>query len=680
MAGAALSLPALVIAAGFAPAARAAAVSLSVPVGGNGPLTLMPEAAVKIPGNGVLFLQIDYLDKGYGNFDVRVVGDRGVSAGPDRHLGLTRSDSGKMVSARMRIPGIPAAAGDGLSVRVDLQKTKGPPLAIGNAVIQDTPFADPDFQYIISEPWNGRYTGPSVKAADNTTLAGKAMTGYQGWFRTPNDPYGESWVHWGNIPEGTFAVDMWPDISQYPPRVLQKACDVKLTSGEPAYLFSSAWPDVVNTHFRWMREHDIDGAFLQRFVNDRIHSIGGGPEWVLANVRAAANREGRIWAIEYDVSGYPDDKLLETLVRDWKWLVDDFELLADPNYAREGGKPVVFIWGLPFPDRHFSPATADAVVHFFKNDPKYGGNHVIGGIPNNFRGMSAAWQNHIANYHCVLPWMSGSFQEDLRDISKLGLGFYAHVKPGFSWANLKHLPTGDDTLQYTPRDEGRYYWKQLGEAAAAGVDRLFVGMFDEYDEATAIMPMSDDPPPTPVRPGVAAVFYNGANAAEHGKFLRLDRAALDMGNAPPADGIQPRNFFVRLGGRITFPKSGSYRFIVEGVPGDDVELTVDGTKFIRKNALSGVEESAGSLPVKAGETANYHVEYRHRDGIGKFRLHWEAPGLPAEPIPASALQDAWGRFLTNEGRPPDCWLKLTERGKRLMNDRARNEPEPTSGQ
>lgn len=73
----------------------------------------------------------------------------------------------------------------------------------------------------------------------------------------------------------------------------------------------------------------MDGVFLKRFVSDGFHSTNVRPEWVLANVRAAANREGRIWAIEYDISGYPDAKLLETLKTDWKWFVDTFGVLQD---------------------------------------------------------------------------------------------------------------------------------------------------------------------------------------------------------------------------------------------------------------------------------------------------------------------------------------------------------------
>lgn len=65
-----------------------------------------------------------YLDKGFGKLEVQVFGNRETSARPDRFLGLTRSDTGGMVTARMRKPGIPAANVGGLSVRVGLLEEK----------------------------------------------------------------------------------------------------------------------------------------------------------------------------------------------------------------------------------------------------------------------------------------------------------------------------------------------------------------------------------------------------------------------------------------------------------------------------------------------------------------------------------------------------------------------------
>ncbi len=632
------------------------------------PVTFQSSSQKVAVTNGRLYLMVSYLDVGYGVIDVQLQDGAGRKIRPDRFLGLTMTNSGAVLHARMRFTGVPAGNTSGIAFKVAITKSEKP-LALVSVMLQDVPFDDPNFAYTISDPWLQAYKGLSVAATDNTTLKGKVMVGYQGWFRTPNDPDGRGWVHWGDISKGSFSVDMWPDISDYPKEVLEKACDVKLKSGKQAYLFSSAWPAVVDTHFRWMREHDIDGAFLQRFVNDRFCSISGKPERVLANVRAAANREGRIWAIEYDVSGYSDKKLLETMKTDWKWFVDVFKLLEDKNYAREGGKPVVFIWGLPFENRNYSSSTADKVVDFFKNDPKYGGNYVIGGIPSSWRKMDPGWQQHFARYHCVLPWMSSSYAQDIADFKKIGLSYYAHAKPGFSWANLKHLPTGDDTISFTPRQGGSFYWNQLTQVANSGAERLFVGMFDEYDEGTAIMPMSDDPPRTPSRPGVSATFYNGERAGESGSISHLEQAELDLGNPSPAKGISGDQYFVRMGGVIELPIAGDYRFSIEGVAGDDARLIVAGkTLFDLKKFTGRATSKAVHVAHSAGPVA-YRIEYAHRSGNGKLKLQWELPGSKPAPVPAAALRDAWGRFITNEGQPSDWWMELTKKGKGLMNQK-----------
>lgn len=616
----------------------------------DGPLTFRPVTPVKA-AEGTIYLEVSYLDKGYGRLRVRWLDPAKQAVAPDRYLGLARSDSGKWVAARMRFRGV---VGDG-SVRIEPEKS-GEEFFIQNVTIQATPFDDPHFRYIISDPWAKPYEGPHVDAGRDT-LKGKVMVGYQGWFRTPNDPYGTGWRHWGNIEKCMFTIDMWPDLSHYPASTLEKAADVKLKSGKQAYLFSSAWPEVADLHFRWMREHEIDGAFVQRFVSDDFNTISGKSEWVLANARAAAHREGRIWAVEYDVSGYPDAKLLATLKADWKWMVDTFGVRNDRNYAHENGKPVVFIWGMPFPDRNISSDTANAVVDFFENDPNYGGNYVIGGIPNNWRKLGKPWQDHITKYPCVLSWMSENYANDVVDLGKLGIAYDPHVRPGFSWANLKHLPTGDLTLAYTPRDGGKFYWNQISKAVASGADRLFVGMLDEYDEGTAILPMSDDPPPTPSLPGVAATFYDGLEPREHGQFRRVPQAEF---------GLDKDHFFVRLGGEITFPETGDYTFTVEGAAGDDAFLTVGGKKCLEVKNLGGASEPSAKISAKAGESMPFRLDYRHRTGSGTVRFLWERVGHGRSAVPQEALRDAWGRFIGNEGQPPDHWLRLTKAGKEML--------------
>ena len=450
-----------------------------------------------------VYLKVTYLDRGYGRLVVTYKTADKQWHQPDKFTQVVLLNTGREVTSYERCSDPLASPPE---IKVHLEGGASDPLTVTHVVLQEEAFTDAHFRYLLDEAWRRPYAGPISGQTQIETLRGKIMVGYQGWFRTPNDPYDVGWRHWGDIAHGTFSVDMWPDISLYPPQALDKANEVRTRSGQTAFLFSPGWPEVVDRYFALLREHQIDGAFVQRFVSRAyLHALGGAPEWVLGNIRAAANREGRVWAVEYDVSGCPDAELLDAIKKDWTWLVDEFGIRQDGSYAREGVRPVVFVWGMAVPDRHVSPQTADAVVDFLQHDPVYGGNYVIGGLPGLWRNLDAAWQRHIARLDGALAWQSSNYAQDQTDFQKLGVDYYPHVWPGFSWANLKHLPT-DSTVAFTPRAGGQYYADSLADVVGAGADRLFVGMFDEYDEGTAILPMSDDPPLTPTQPGLNLKF------------------------------------------------------------------------------------------------------------------------------------------------------------------------------
>ncbi|MDR2462390.1 MAG: hypothetical protein LBD30_01245 [Verrucomicrobiales bacterium] len=610
--------------------------------------------------DGAVFLEVTYLDKGYGRLGVQFKGGDNKLSRPDKYTNITLTDSGKWVTAFLRL-NAPVVR----EVQLGMERNKDNTLTVSKITLHDTPFKDGHFEYLLKEDWRRPYDGPSAVKFDNQTMRGKIMVGYQGWFRTPNDPYDRGWFHWGNIPKGEFTVDMWPEIKDYPPSALEKACDVKLLSGKPAYLFSSAWPEVARTHFKWMRENNIDGAFVQRFLTDGMYSENKKhPEWIMGNVRAAANREGRIWAVEYDVSGYRDDKLLEGITRDWKWFVDEFGLKKDPSYAREGGRLVVFIWGMPFDNRKISVETANAVVDWFKNDPQYGSNYVIGGIPGNWRNMSDEWKEHFKRFDALLCWMSQKYAEDLADFKAWGVDYWPHVKPGFSWANLKHIPTGSQQA-FTPRRGGAALEEQIDKAVAAGGDRFFVGMFDEYDESTAIMPMSDDAPPTPRRPGVVAKFFPNPNFRDESPNLSL-RSQVDLEfGGEPFKNIPAENFSVRWEGTLIPPHDGKYQLSLEGVAGDKAALWIDDKRVVEIKALAAGGNKLAQLDLKQDQPVIFRLDYAHLTGGGRLRLLWDI-GFGLEPLPETVYVDAWGRFLTNEGQPSNWWMKLSGDAKEKM--------------
>src|SRR6478609_6942510 len=75
---------------------------------------------------------------------------------------------------------------------------------------------------------------------DASTLDGKVLFGYQGWFRTPGDGANVGWSHWSRgIPSPTtITVDLYPDLTEFDPTDLY-AIPGETIGAKPAYLFSS---------------------------------------------------------------------------------------------------------------------------------------------------------------------------------------------------------------------------------------------------------------------------------------------------------------------------------------------------------------------------------------------------------------------------------------------------------
>ena len=76
---------------------------------------------------------------------------------------------------------------------------------------------------------------------------------------------------------------------------------------------------------------------------------------------------------------------------------------------------------------------------------------------------------------------------------------------GLSLALLAmHLHGG--SLDQIPRLKGKFFWSQIEAASRLGCDMLYIAMFDEVDEATAIFKCTNEPP---VGNGVKFLTYDG---------------------------------------------------------------------------------------------------------------------------------------------------------------------------
>ena len=416
--------------------------------------------------------------------------------------------------------------------RFRLSGTDATPLRVASVQISTTPYNDSQFTYALSQPWLSPYTGPSKDFVNNKTLAGKVLAGYQGWFGTPNDPADSGWNHWGRSSSvdpapDQITVDQWPWLDEYETDRVYPAGNMVHQDGRPAYLFSSRDPETVQRHFRWMRKHNIDGVYLQRFVTRGNSGYYGASEFVLNNVRQAANQEGRVWAIEYDVSSLDTDtNAFEVMTNDWNYLVNQCGITNDPRYLLENGKPVLFIWGFSVPDRNFTVTQANQIVNWFTNQNLY----LIAGVSESWP-ANTGWFEHYQKYDQLLAWQE-SLLTDLNNqkiqLNGWGMKILPHAWPGFSWNNLQKTVY---PASYTPRNGGAFYWTRLYNSVSCGADQIFLGMFDEYDEATAIMPMSDNHPD----------IYNAGGTNTWGNYidnegrdpfwyLRLSGAAKEMLN------------------------------------------------------------------------------------------------------------------------------------------------------
>jgi hypothetical protein len=380
-----------------------------------------------------------------------------------------------------------------------------------------------------------------LHAADG--LKGKVLLGYQGWFRCPaGGTSGTNWSHWtssGAPTASSISIDMYPDMREFESG---EACTVPgmTVGGGPAFLFSAGNSKTVARHFRWMQEYGLDGVLVQRFVSDIPGNYAAG-DAVLKNIMAAAQQYGRVFAIEYDISGANPATLLTVLRQDWNYLINTLHVTDNPQYLRENGKPVVSVWGIGLNDSSHPPndvATALQLIDWFRNTA---GVHYIGGTPAYWRTNSSdawsdpSWSSVYRAMDVVQPWTVGRYATlsdvdnwmnnrivpDLAAASANNQGYMPVIFPGFSWYNLNRTARQNQI----PRTGGSFLWRQAYNARRAGAQMLKIAMFDEVNEATANF----------------KVAARRADAPDQGYWLTLD-----------ADGFTlPSDWYLRLAGEIT---------------------------------------------------------------------------------------------------------------------------------
>ncbi|MCU0858951.1 MAG: glycoside hydrolase family 71/99-like protein [Pontiellaceae bacterium] len=357
----------------------------------------------------------------------------------------------------------------------------------------------------------GKYQLAAPRTIDPSTLHGKRIFGYQGWFSTADDagPL-DNWNHWSADRKqpnaANFRVQMWPDLAEYEADELYDT-DLGHPDGSVARVYSAWNLKTVMRHFRWMRDYNLDGAVQYRFIS----RISSRPEYrvfynqVLDNIRQSAEAYGRVFAVRYDISDYQGPSVVQDIQKDWKSLVDEMKVTDSPRYLHHKGRPLVVLrnFGMSGGKRLITPAEAAELIKWFKTDaPEKYRVTVMGALPGYWRtqgrdvkpepGSPAVFRS----FDVVSAWPVGHFRDeagadkwleqvvipDMKGCARLGMDYIPAICPGYSFHNA------DPSKPYNsiPRCGGRFYWSRVDHVVSANATMIYNAIFDEVEEGTAM--------------------------------------------------------------------------------------------------------------------------------------------------------------------------------------------------
>jgi hypothetical protein len=167
------------------------------------------------------------------------------------------------------------------------------------------------------------------------------------------------------------------------------------------------------------------------------------------------------------------------------------------------------------------------------------------GVPTAWRSLNADCvpdvylHDLIRQADLIMPWAVQRFSpllhndmdryrdmliDDMKWCRNNNIDYVPCVYPGFSWHNLSVHAFPDDIkpVGSIPRQGGRFYWQMISTAINSGAKMLYVAMFDEVNEGTAIFKGSDTPPV-----GKATEFINmDHQPADHYLWLTGEAAKI----------------------------------------------------------------------------------------------------------------------------------------------------------
>jgi len=270
-----------------------------------------------------------------------------------------------------------------------------------------------------------------------------------------------------------------------------------------------------------MQQYGLDGVFVQRFVSELSdNTLLAFRNQVLMNVKASAEKYGRTFAVMYDTSGANNETFDTVIQNDWQWMQSK-GILASNAYQYHNDRAVVVIWGFGFSGRNISPTRATNLIHWLRAFPTV----PMGGVPYYWRTQDhdsdPGWMSTYEAFEILSPWAVGRYsdqtgfdnlfatveQPDVQFLktNNLSIDYAPVIWPGFSWANLQNTPSDFNAI---PRQSGAFFCYQAAKVLTLPPLFVYVAMFDEVNEGTAMLKAAPAKTQTPVGGATQFLYLN----------------------------------------------------------------------------------------------------------------------------------------------------------------------------
>jgi hypothetical protein len=508
-----------------------------------------------------------------------------------------------------------------------------------------------------------------IQPIDFNTLDGKVMFGYQGWFLHPDDGSALArWRHWGR--DNTFSpekitVDMFPDLREYEADELYPSDGFTYADGRRVNVYSAYTKKTVVRHMKWVRDYGLDGVFLQRFIGNTLDaSLRSARDTVTANIMDGCERYGRAFANMWDISGFTPERM-DIIINDWKHLVDDLGITESSSYLHHRGRPLVAIWGFTVREE-FPLSDLKEVMDFFTSEstPEKYRATVMLGVDHDFHKRSASWKAELARADVISPWAVGRFGDDNGQQNFMNehvlpgqdwcdqnnVDFLPVIWPGFSWANLKN-----DVPNKRPRRGGNFFWTQANRVISGNAKSIYIAMFDEVDESTAMFKLAENDAQTPDQAYFLALDADGYDLPSDW-YLRCAKLATEVvrGNTAnrtslgtPPDGIDA--FAAVTVAAQCGSGNGKLELYHPDTPDRTYEFSIDNGASYPYNSTPGTS----MLAVEGLSPGIYQVWVRNADGsnptdLGPYTIFDTEPFATLTGISATCDQGAGIGYLLND--------------------------------